>query len=181
MKSAGANQRGLKMMSSLGLEQGMDKVFPREPEVPSLLSRVEVNYSILSDAVIYSLRRAQLSVVNDFNESLLAFSLRPTDFPVLVLVANNCSLKQSDVAEALGIQRANFVAIIDALEDKGLLQRRRSEADRRVHYLEITERGRTVLEEISQVWRAHEGRLIDRLGGETARDQLVSLLRCIQD
>ncbi|MBD8686722.1 winged helix-turn-helix transcriptional regulator [Rhizobium sp. CFBP 13717] len=159
----------------------MDKVFPREPEVPSLLSRVEVNYSILSDAVIYSLRRAQLSVVNDFNESLLAFSLRPTDFPVLVLVANNCSLKQSDVAEALGIQRANFVAIIDALEDKGLLQRRRSEADRRVHYLEITERGRTVLEEISQVWRAHEGRLIDRLGGETARDQLVSLLRCIQD
>ncbi|MCI9864690.1 winged helix-turn-helix transcriptional regulator [Rhizobium skierniewicense] len=159
----------------------MDKVFPKEPEVPSLLSRVEVNYSILSDAVIYSLRRAQLSVVNDFNESLLAFSLRPTDFPVLVLVANNCSLKQSDVAEALGIQRANFVAIIDALEDKGLLQRRRSEADRRVHYLEITERGRTVLEEISQVWRAHEGRLIDRLGGETARDQLVSLLRCIQD
>ncbi|KIQ03218.1 MarR family transcriptional regulator [Agrobacterium tumefaciens] len=146
-----------------------------------MLSRVEVNYSILSDAVIYSLRRAQLSVVNDFNESLLAFSLRPTDFPVLVLVANNCSLKQSDVAEALGIQRANFVAIIDALEDKGLLQRRRSEADRRVHYLEITERGRTVLEEISQVWRAHEGRLIDRLGGEMARDQLVSLLRCIQD
>ena len=169
------------MMSSLGLEQGMDKVFPSEPEMPSLLSRVEVNYSILSDAVIYSLRRAQLSVVNDFNESLLAFGLRPTDFPVLVLVANNCSLKQSDVAEALGIQRANFVAIIDALEDKGLLQRRRSETDRRVHYLEITERGRAVLEDISKVWRAHEGRLIDRLGGETARDQLVSLLRCIQD
>lgn len=168
-------------MSSLTVEQGMDKVSRGEADVSPVLSKVEVNYSILSEAVIFSLRRAQLSVVSDFNESLLAFSLRPTDFPVLILVANNSGLKQSDVAEALGIQRANFVAIIDALEDKGLLQRRRSEADRRVHYLEMTDTGRAVLEDICQVWREHEGKLIDRLGGEKVRDQLVALLRRIQD
>ncbi|KQO75988.1 MarR family transcriptional regulator [Rhizobium sp. Leaf262] len=135
----------------------------------------------MSEAVVYRLRRAQLSVVNDFNESLLAFGLRPADFSVLILVANNTGLKQSDVAEALGIQRANFVAIIDGLEDKGLLQRRRSESDRRVHYMEMTSEGRSMLDEISQVWKEHEEKLIDRLGGEKARDQLVGLLRRIQD
>ncbi|NTJ43073.1 winged helix-turn-helix transcriptional regulator [Agrobacterium larrymoorei] len=146
-----------------------------------LSSRGEIDYSILSEAVLYRLRRAQLSVVGDFNESLLKFGLRPADFSVLILVANNKGLKQSDVAEALGIQRANFVAIIDGLEEKSLLLRRRSETDRRVHYLDMTTDGRTVLDEILAIWRDHEEKLVDRLGGENARDQLIGLLRRIQD
>ncbi|OCJ55818.1 MarR family transcriptional regulator [Agrobacterium rubi] len=135
----------------------------------------------MSEAVVYRLRRAQLSVVSDFNESLLALGLRPADFSVLILVANNSGLKQSDVAEALGIQRANFVAIIDGLEDKKLLVRRRSMSDRRVHYLDMTPEGRVVVEDVSRIWQDHENKLVDRLGGEKARDQLVKLLRRIKD
>ncbi|MBB3945919.1 DNA-binding MarR family transcriptional regulator [Rhizobium skierniewicense] len=143
--------------------------------------KVDIDYSILSDAVVYRLRRAQLSVVSEFNDSLLTLGLRPADFSVLVLVANNSGLKQSDVAEALGIQRANFVAIIDGLEDKKLLQRRRSMSDRRVHYLDMTPEGHVVVEDVSRLWQEHENKLIDRLGGEKARDQLVKLLRRIKD
>ena len=145
------------------------------------LGKAPIDYSILSEAVLYRLRRAQLSVVHDFNESLVEFGLRPADFAVLILVSNNVGLKQSDVAEALGIQRANFVAIIDGLEDKGLLQRRKSDTDRRVHYLDMTEQGTTTVETLSTVWRSHEGKLIDRLGGQDARDQLIGLLRRIQE
>jgi DNA-binding MarR family transcriptional regulator len=152
-----------------------------EREGKSDAPKYEVDYSILSEAVLYRLRRAQLSVVSDFNESLLEFGLRPADFSVLIVVANNAGLKQSDVAEALGIQRANFVAIIDGLEEKGLLHRRRSDADRRVHFLDMTEEGRAMLDEISEIWRLHEDKLVDRLGGEKAKDQLVGLLRRIQD
>lgn len=169
------------MTVGLAFEHGRGRLPYRETDETPLLPKGGIDYSILSEAVVYRLRRAQLSVVNDFNESLLAFGLRPADFSVLILVANNTGLKQSDVAEALGIQRANFVAIIDGLEDKGLLQRRRSESDRRVHYMEMTSEGRSMLDEISQVWREHEEKLIDRLGGEKARDQLVGLLRRIQD
>ena len=152
-----------------------------EREAKGGASKYEVDYSILSEAVLYRLRRAQLSVVSDFNESLLEFGLRPADFSVLIVVSNNTGLKQSDVAEALGIQRANFVAIIDGLEEKGLLHRRRSDSDRRVHFLDMTDKGHAMLDDISEVWRLHEDKLVDRLGGEKARDQLVSLLRRIQD
>ena len=145
------------------------------------MAKSPIDYSILSEAVLYRLRRAQLSVVHDFNESLVEFGLRPADFAVLILVSKNIGLKQSDVAEALGIQRANFVAIIDGLEDKGLLQRRKSDTDRRVHYLDMTEQGTSTVETLSTVWRSHEGKLIDRLGGQDARDQLVGLLRRIQE
>jgi DNA-binding MarR family transcriptional regulator len=145
------------------------------------MAKGPIDYSILSEAVLYRLRRAQLSVVQDFNESLVEFGLRPADFAVLILVTNNTGLKQSDVAEALGIQRANFVAIIDGLESKGLLQRRKSDTDRRVHYLDMTEQGTATVKTLSEVWRNHEGKLIDRLGGNDARDQLIDLLRRIQD
>ena len=153
----------------------------RSSDTTSSNVKNSIDYSILSEAVLYRLRRAQLSVVHDFNESLVEFGLRPADFAVLVLVANNSGLKQSDVAEALGIQRANFVAIIDGLEDKGLLQRRKSDTDRRVHYLDLTKEGSAAIEVLSNVWRSHEGKLIDRLGGQDARDQLIGLLRRIQD
>lgn len=173
------------MTLSIAFEQGRAKGKYSETNEPSLghskLSKLDVDYSILSEAVLYRLRRAQLAVVGDFNESLLTYGLRPADFSVLIVVANNSDLKQSDVAEALGIQRANFVAIIDGLEDKGLLARRRSATDRRVHYLEMTEEGNIMLDEILQIWKAHEDKLVGRLGGEKARDQLVGLLRKIED
>jgi DNA-binding MarR family transcriptional regulator len=141
----------------------------------------EIDYSILSEAVLYRLRRAQLAVVQDFNESLVEFGLRPADFSVLIVVANNRGLKQSDVAEALGIQRANFVAIIDGLEAKKLLARRKSSTDRRVHFLDMTPEGEAILRDISVIWKDHEEKLVDRLGGEKARDLLVGLLRRIRD
>lgn len=144
-------------------------------------AKLDIDYSILSDAVLYRLRKAQLAVVSEFNENLLGYGLRPADFSVLVVVSNNSDLKQSDVAEALGIQRANFVAIIDGLEEKGLLSRRKSLTDRRVHYLEMTEGGNALLDDIQRVWKAHEDKVVRRLGGEKARDQLVGLLRKIEE
>lgn len=169
------------MTASLAYPHMDSKAKYVERNAKGAVQKYEIDYSILSEAVLYRLRRAQLSVVSDFNESLLEFGLRPADFSVLIVVANNAGLKQSDVAEALGIQRANFVAIIDGLEEKGLLHRRRSDADRRVHFLDMTDEGRAMLDEISEIWRLHEDKLVDRLGGEKARDQLVGLLRRIQD
>ena len=154
--------------------------YAASPEKPSY-GGSDVDYSILSEAVLYRLRRAQLAVVQDFNDSLASIGLRPADFSVLIVVANNTDLKQSDVAEALGIQRANFVAIIDNLEAKGLLARRKSDTDRRVHFLDMTPDGSEMLSNLSEIWKHNEEKLISRLGGEKARNQLINLLRRIKD
>lgn len=100
----------------------------------------EIDYGLLSNAISYHLRHSQLAVANSFADVLAEQGLRPADFSVLVIVGGNPGLKQSDVAEALGIQRANFVAIVDSMEEKDLLVRRKSEDDRRVHFLDMTKR-----------------------------------------
>lgn len=71
--------------------------YAASPDKPSY-GGSDVDYSILSEAVLYRLRRAQLAVVQDFNDSLASIGLRPADFSVLIVVANNTDLKQSDVA-----------------------------------------------------------------------------------
>ncbi|WP_244709636.1 MarR family winged helix-turn-helix transcriptional regulator [Rhizobium cremeum] len=136
---------------------------------------------MMEDAVGYRLRRAQLAVFQHFNETFAAKGLRPTDFAVLLLLTRNQGSKQSEVAEALGIQRANFVAIVDGLEHKGFVERRKSDLDRRVQSLYITDAGLAYLEELMPIWQEHEERLLSQLGGVAARDQLIGLLKKLYD
>ncbi len=141
----------------------------------------KIDFSPMEEAVGYRLRRAQLAVYQDFTETFEKEELRPADFAVLMLVSKNPGLKQSEVAEVLGIQRANFVAIIDGLEKKGVAERRKSDTDRRVQSLYITDKGRAYLDEITPIWRKHDERQMERLGGPAARDQLISLLKRLYD
>ncbi|MCM2398751.1 MAG: MarR family winged helix-turn-helix transcriptional regulator [Ferrovibrio sp.] len=145
------------------------------------LGSTKIDFSMMEDAVGYRLRRAQLAVFQHFNETFAAKGLRPTDFAVLLLLTRNQGSKQSEVAEALGIQRANFVAIVDGLEHKGFVERRKSDLDRRVQSLYITDAGLAYLNELMPIWQEHEGRLLAQLGGPEARDQLIGLLKKLYD
>lgn len=122
------------------------------------------------------MRRAQLAVFQDFVESFEKEGLRPADFSVILIISRNPGLKQSEVAEALGIQRANFVAIVDGLERRELAERRKSESDRRVQSLFLTPKGEQFAKDMMKTWQQHEDRVVAKLGGPKARDELIRLL-----
>ena len=67
----------------------------------------------LAGKVGYALRRAQLAVFDEIITAFAELELRPAQYSVLVLLEHAPGSKQSDVAGALGIQRANFVALFD--------------------------------------------------------------------
>lgn len=140
-----------------------------------------VDTSVLALSLGFRVRRAQLAILQDFQEVLGDQGIRQADFSVLSVIAGNSGMKQSDVAETLAIQRANFVAIVDGLERKGLIERRRSEADRRVYFLHLTEAGTKFLESLMPKWREHEEKFIGRLGGSAKRDELIEMLRSISE
>ncbi len=130
----------------------------------------------LATAIGYKLRRAQLAVFQDFQKSFASVKLRPTEFAVLSLIAANPGQKQTEVAEQLGIKRANFVALMDCLENRGLAERRKGDIDRRSHSLHLTSKGADFISDISKLWAQHEKRIIEKLGGEDNRDALIALL-----
>ena len=105
----------------------------------------------LTGKVGYALRRAQLSVFDEIITAFADLDLRPAQYSVLVLLAHAPGLKQSDVAGALGIQRANFVALFDGLERRGLARRTPTPNDRRSYALYLTEAGEGVLARAARI------------------------------
>lgn len=150
-----------------------DPDHPLGPDSPDL--------SVLQSAIGYHLRRAQLAVFQDFTASFAELDLRPAEFSVLTLIARNPGLKQGEVAALLGIQRANFVALMDRLESRGLARRRRSETDRRAYGLWLTPEGEETAGRMMQLWQAHEARWVAKLGGAAERDRLLDLLGRLAD
>lgn len=136
----------------------------------------ELDLSGLTSVVGYTLRRAQMAVFEDFIRRFAPFDLKPAQYSVLLVIGENPGRKQSEIAAALGIQRPNFVSMLDELERRGLAERTRSTTDRRSHAVVLTEAGRRLL----AAARAEQARQETDLGevlGPGGRDALVSLLK----
>ena len=123
----------------------------------------------------YMLRRAQFAAFNDFLRYFEDLNVRPVQYAVIAVIDNNPGLKQSQVSEALGIKRANLVAILDALERRGLARREAVASDRRSHALRLTDKGAALMQELRQRALEHEKRLASAIG-EDGRKQLLKLL-----
>lgn len=130
----------------------------------------------MDEIIGYKLRRAQLSVFQDFLQTFAKIKLRPAEFSVLAMIADTPGQKQTEIASQLGIKRANFVALMDGLERRGLAERRKTEADKRSHSLHLTPEGVLFMKKVMVLWREREEHLIARLGGPAERDRLIALL-----
>ncbi|MEO7222058.1 MAG: MarR family winged helix-turn-helix transcriptional regulator, partial [Devosia sp.] len=130
----------------------------------------------VSSIVGYRLRRAQMHVFQQFNLHFAAYDLRPAEFSVLALIADNPGSKQTEIAHALGIKRANFVALINGLNARSLTDRRLIASDRRSHALFLTAQGERLMTKLSKAQAEFEAKWVGKLGGPEARDQLLSLL-----
>jgi DNA-binding MarR family transcriptional regulator len=119
----------------------------------------------LSELLGYVLKRAQLKIFDDFLRCMAPLQLTPAQFSVLLLLDRNPGRNQTEIATTLGIQRPNFVAMLDGLESRDLLTRMRSPSDRRSHVLMLTDKGRATIARAKKlVATRHEARLIELLG-----------------
>lgn len=132
----------------------------------------------LPEFVGYMLRRAQIAVFDDFMRPARAIDLRPGQFSTLLIVEANPGAKQSDVAAALGIQGTNFVAMINQLERRKLVERRA--LDRRSYGLHLTGEGKALLRQAMKLQDAQEKTYEDILG-PGGRRTLLELLAKLTD
>jgi DNA-binding MarR family transcriptional regulator len=122
----------------------------------------------------YLLRRAQMLAYADFIAELAELNLSPGQFGVLTVIDTNPGLRQSEVSSALGIQKTNFVSVLNGFERRGLAVRKAA-ADRRSYALFLTPAGKSLLRRARAAQARHEARLVQRLG-EDGRAQLLGLL-----
>ena len=110
-----------------------------------------------------------------FAERLEPLGLKPPHSGILRVIEQADGLSQQALGEKLGMFPSRLVAVLDELEERGLVERRDSPTDRRSYALYLTGAGRDALEQIGRVGREHQDALCAALD-ESERAQLASFL-----
>jgi DNA-binding MarR family transcriptional regulator len=127
---------------------------------------------VLSQLIGYRLRVAQQTVFRDFAESV--GELSPGRAGMLLLIEANPGVPQGRLAEAVKLDRSTMVGVVDSLEERGLIERRRG-ADRRTNGLWLTRTGKALAARLRRRIGQHEDRVAARLSS-AERTQLLALL-----
>ena len=131
-----------------------------------------LHQGLLPELIGYRLRLAQQAVFRDFAASVPGLS--PGRVGMLLLIEANPGVTQSRLAHAVSRDRSTMVGVLDQLEAKGLIERRRG-ADRRTNGVWLTRAGRTALARAKRAIAIHERRVAARLS-PVERAQLLDLL-----
>ncbi len=129
----------------------------------------------LSAFVGYAMKRALSIVQADFAKTLAAYDLRAVSFSALSIIVAEPGLTQTQLADALQIERSNLVTIIDELAGRKLIIRAPVAQDRRRHALMPTAAGKRLAAAAHSAAVAHEGRMFACLT-EAERTELHRIL-----
>lgn len=127
----------------------------------------------------YHMKRAFNVIQADLTRTLKPFELRMLTYTALTLIVDNPGLRQSQLADAMDVERPNLVIIIDELERRDLIVRDRVPTDRRAYALHVTLVGRRLYEKAYAAMKDHERRMLEGLDAETCKT-VVAALELIQ-
>lgn len=128
-----------------------------------------------SDAGAARLRIAVARLSRRLRPTAAAGSLTPTEVDVLVAVDRRGPLRLSDLAGFAELNPTMLSRLIPRLEAAGLMRRLAVEMDRRVCRVEITAKGRRLLERI----RSERNDVLSRVLGELDASDRDALARAV--
>ena len=139
---------------------------------------VDIKDDTLRQFVGYHMKRVFNVIQADLTQTLKPFELRMLTYTALVLIVDNPGLSQSQLADAMDIERPNLVVIIDELEQRELIVRDRVMTDRRVYALKPTTTGRRLCKKAISACIEHEVKLLADLD-EKSHNNLVKSLTAL--
>lgn len=104
-------------------------------------------------------------------------ALRPRHLVGLTLLRDHGAATQQALAEALRLDPSNLVGLLNELELRGLVTRRRDPEDRRRHIVELSPDGVTALQSAERRLAAVEDRVLGALTAEERRTLHALLIR----
>ncbi|WP_026008854.1 MULTISPECIES: MarR family winged helix-turn-helix transcriptional regulator [unclassified Sphingomonas] len=124
------------------------------------MSAEQPHLGALESLVGYRLRRAWIAFSADFTSAMEGTGVRQVPLAVLSIIAANPGINQGATGRALGIKRANMVALINELVENQWIERAIDANDRRALTLTLTPAGKAVMADALQRIATHENRML---------------------
>ena len=104
-----------------------------------------------------------------------AEDVHPYHFAILLALDEGGHETQGAIADALGYDRGQLVGLLDEIEERGLIERRRDPNDRRRHLVQMTADGKRKLRRLRTLARGLEDDFLEPLT-DAERAELHALL-----
>jgi DNA-binding MarR family transcriptional regulator len=150
------------------IRSSQETVQPRRPGPPK---------ELLSSSS-YLLKRVGHAAKERMIEGFEEVGLRGYDHAILALLHEEPRETQATIADALGFDRSHLVGVLDELEERGLIERRRDPGDRRRHLVTLTPAGTEALTRLRAVVERIDDEFFEPLDAaerETLKDLLARL------
>ena len=132
----------------------------------------------LDRSPVHLLHRASQAVEVVFAMGMQTKDLTPRQLGVMVAVAENEGLSQTDLVERTGVDRSTLGDIVKRLKAKGLLQKKRTREDARTYAVKPTEEGQRLLRTAEPLAKRVDQRILDALPTKH-REQFMGALSAI--
>lgn len=147
-----------------------------EGEPPGRMREARLPAPPTARSVGFTISSLGYAISSRFTETLAPLGLEPREFALMRAVSVAERQTQQAIAARLEIPPSRMVALVDALEVRGLVERRQNPSDRRAHELHLTARGIELLDGAFARAAAFELELCTGMS-ERQRELLLELLQ----
>ncbi len=133
--------------------------------------------------LVIALARAHSALFGKIEKSMKAYDLTISEFGVLELLYYKGTQPVQQIAEKILVTSGTITYIVNKLQEKELVARKKCEKDKRIFYVELTKTGETL---ISKVFPEHEkylGSLFEQIDPEIKSRlvaDLFSMKACVE-
>ncbi len=125
---------------------------------------------------LIGLKRANDMIDKIIRNDVKSYGLNITEFAVLELLYNKGEHSIQRIQERILIASSSTTYVVQKLEEKGLLQRRQCEKDRRVSYAALTDKGQALM---TQIFPQH-AKAIEAAFSELTTEELNTLQQTLK-
>ena len=137
-----------------------------------------IRFGPLDHWVGFNLRMAQEHAFAAFSRRSQEIGESPGRFATLTLIARNPGISQTELSQANGRDKSSLTPVVEDLVRRGLVERKRTRADRRTYRLNLTSAGKATLTMLTRCARQHE-RMLDGIIGKRDRTRFLHILKRI--
>jgi DNA-binding MarR family transcriptional regulator len=123
-----------------------------------------------------SIRTIYRAALKRLNARLAKERITFSQYSVLLALSRNGPMQMNRLSEHMLVAPANVTGLVDRMEKKGYVRRKRDSSDRRLFMIEQTETGTKVFKSISGRFTQYA----EGLGADLTRDELAVTLKALK-
>jgi DNA-binding MarR family transcriptional regulator len=150
---------------------------PDTPEALDLPRRPPGLPDELLDSTLFLLAKLGFAIKARAIEELESAGFTMYQYSVLAMLSEKPRETQATIADGLQLDRSQLVGILDALEERGLVERRRDPTDRRRHTVSLTPEGKRQLVRLRAIVKRIEDGFLEPLDKDSRAALHDALLR----